>query len=142
MSEKNVEIVRRIFEAAANRDSEAVLALYDPGVQVDVSRAPCRDLVGSRFYHGHDGLRSYFREWYEAWETVVWNVEELIDAGERVISVETEQGRGRASGAAVEMHMSGIWTIRGGKVVRVEWLEGRDPAEARDEALKAVELRE
>jgi len=142
MSEENVEIVRRIFDAAANRDSETVLALYDPAVELDVSRAPCRDIVGSRFYHGHEGLRSYFREWYGAWDTITWEVHEVIDAGEQVVLVETERGRGKASGAAVEMHMTGIWTIRSGKVVRVEWLEASDPSEARDDALKAAGLSE
>jgi ketosteroid isomerase-like protein len=59
MSQKNVKIVRRIYDAAARRDSDAVLALYDPEVEVDMSHAPCRDLVGKRFYHGHDGLRAF-----------------------------------------------------------------------------------
>jgi hypothetical protein len=47
---------------AAHRDSGVVLALYDPGVEVDMSRAPCRDPVGKRFYYGHDGLRTFYRE--------------------------------------------------------------------------------
>jgi ketosteroid isomerase-like protein len=98
MSEENVEIVRRLYDASAHRDSEAVLALYDPGVELDMSRAPCGDLVGQRFYHGHDGLRAFYREWYGAWETVGSDLEELIDAGERVVSVETTRGRGRESG--------------------------------------------
>jgi ketosteroid isomerase-like protein len=102
-----------------------------------MSRAPCRDLVGQRFYHGHDGLRTFFREWYDAWETVESDLEELIDAGERVVSVETTRGRGRASGAAVEVHQCGIWTIRAGKIIRAEWLDA-----TREEALEAAGLRE
>jgi ketosteroid isomerase-like protein len=137
MSEENVEIVRRMYDAAAHRDADVVLALYDPGVEVDMSRAPCRDLVGERFYHGHDGLRNFYREWHDAWETVESDVEELIDAGERVVSVETTRGRGRESGVAVELHQCGIWTIRGGKIVRVEWLDA-----TREEALEAAGLAE
>jgi ketosteroid isomerase-like protein len=93
-----------------------------------MSRAPYGDLVGKSLYHGHDGLRAFYREWYDAWDTVESDLEELIDAGERVISVETTRGRGVASGAAVEVQNCGIWTIRGGKIVRVEWLEGREEA--------------
>jgi ketosteroid isomerase-like protein len=137
MSQKNIEIVRRIYDAAARRDSGVVLALYDPRVEVDMSRAPCRDLVGKRFYRGHDGLRAFYREWNDAWETVESDVEELIDAGERVISVETTRGRGRASGVAVEVRQCGIWTIRAGKIVRVEWLEA-----TREEAFEAAGLSE
>jgi ketosteroid isomerase-like protein len=137
MSQENVEIIRRLYEAAAHRDSNAVLALYDPEVEVDMSHAPCKDLVGSRFYHGHDGLRAFYREWNGAWESVESDVEELIDAGDRVISVETTRGRGLVSGAAVELHQCGIWTIRAGKIVRVEWLDA-----TREEALEAAGLRE
>jgi ketosteroid isomerase-like protein len=137
MSQENVEIIRRIYDAAARRDSATILSLYDPGVEVDMSRAPCRDLVGKRFYHGHDGLRAFYREWNGAWETVESDVEELIGAGERVVSVETTRGRGVASGAAVELHQCGIWTIRDGRIVRVEWLDA-----TREEALEAAGLSE
>ena len=119
MSQENVEIVRRVYDPAAHHDSDAVLALYDPGVVLDMSRAPYRD-----------------RESYAAWEVIEPDVEELIDAGERLISLEATRGRGRASGAAVELHQFGIWTIRDGKVVRVEWLERCE------EALEAAGLRE
>jgi ketosteroid isomerase-like protein len=128
--------VRRLYDAVAHRDSDAVLALYDQEVEVDMSRAPCGDLVGKRFYHGHDGFRAFYREWYDAWETVESEMEELIDAGDRVISVETTRGRGVASGAAVEVQNCGIWTIRGGTIVRVEWIEDRE------EALEAAGLSE
>jgi ketosteroid isomerase-like protein len=137
MSQENVEIIRRVYDAAAHRDSDVVLALYDPEVEVDMSHAPCRDLVGQRLYHRHDGLRDFYREWNDAWEIVESEVEELIDAGGHVISVETTRGRGRASGAAVELHQCGIWTIRAGRIVRVEWLDA-----TREEALEAAGLRE
>jgi ketosteroid isomerase-like protein len=42
MSQENVEIVRRLYEAVAGGDSETVLALYDPDIEVDASRTPLR----------------------------------------------------------------------------------------------------
>jgi ketosteroid isomerase-like protein len=136
MSEENVEIVRRIYDAAADHESGAVLALYDPDVELDLSHAPYSELIGRRVYHGHDGLRAFFREWYGAWETLEPDVEELIDAGERVISVEITRGRGDTSGIAVELTQYGVWTIRAGKVVRAAWFG------ARAGALEAAGLRE
>jgi hypothetical protein len=35
VSQENVEIGRRVYEAVAREDSEAVLAPYDPGVETD-----------------------------------------------------------------------------------------------------------
>ena len=38
MPEENVEIVRRVYDAAARRDAEMVLALYDPKIEWDWTR--------------------------------------------------------------------------------------------------------
>jgi uncharacterized protein len=133
MSEENVEIIRRVYDAAAQRDAETVLALYDPEVELDVSRLGLADL---NVYHGHDGLRSLFREWNEIWGKIEYDYEELIDAGEHVVSVVTRHARGRASGAGVERPFALVWTLREAKVVRVVWFL------TREEALETAELRE
>jgi ketosteroid isomerase-like protein len=93
--------------------------------------------LGGGVYRGHEGLRSFFREWHEAWERIEYDFEDLIDAsGDRVISVVTRRGRGRASGAEVELPLALVWTIRNEKVVRVVWFPSRE------EALEAVGLRD
>jgi ketosteroid isomerase-like protein len=126
MSEENVEIVRRIYDAAARRDAATVLSLYDPEVELDNSRLQV--VGGEELYHGHEGLRRFFREWHEAWERIDYDYDELIDAGDQVISVVTRRGRGRASGAEVEVHVALLWTLRDGKVVRVVWFPSRQEA--------------
>ncbi len=136
MSQENVEIVRRVYDAAARRDAASVLALYDPDVELDNSPL---EVVGwgGGVYRGHEGLRSFFREWHEAWAVIEYDFEDLIDApGEHVISAVTRRGRGRASGAEVKLALALVWTIRDGKVVRVVWFPSRE------EALQAVGLRE
>ncbi len=130
MSRENVEIVRRIYEAVARRDSETVLSYYDPRVEWDHTYGPVRELMGGpAVYHGHEGIREWSREWYEAWENIEADVEELVDAGDQVIGVLTYRGRGRQSGVEVEIPgMAGVWTIQDGKVVRVRWFRTRDEA--------------
>ena len=137
MSEENVEIVRRVYDATSRReDATTILTFYDPEVEWDISHGPARELMGHRVYRGHEGLRRFFREWYEAWETVKPALEELIDAGEHVIAVETTRGRGRTSQVEVEMPHYSVWTIRRGKVIRVVWFA------TREEALEAAGLSE
>jgi ketosteroid isomerase-like protein len=128
MSRENVEIVRAVYDAVARRDGATVLALYDPEVEWDVSQVSYGELMGGSLYRGHDGLRRWFGEYYEAWETVEHDCEELIDVGEHVISVATGRARGRASGAQVEWHFAGIWTISEGKIARVTWFPTREEA--------------
>ncbi len=129
MSEENVEIVRRIYEAASSGDSAAVYAMYDEAVEWDASRAPMPRLIGGgRIYHGHDGLRTFFQERNAVWGEIEDVPQELIDAGEHVVSADTERGRGRSSGVEVEMAQYAVWTIRNGKVVRVVWFPTRGDA--------------
>jgi ketosteroid isomerase-like protein len=136
MSRENVEVVRRVYEAAATRDTAAVLALYDPDVELD--NTPLGVVGwGSGVHRGHDGLRSFFRDWHEAWEIIEYDYDELIDVSDdEVISLVTRQGRGRASGADVELPLALVWTVRGDKVVRVVWYPSREDAMA---ALEAAE---
>src|SRR5687767_1916907 len=115
MSKENVEVVRRIYEAAARRDKATILELYDPQVEWDAARLPEMRLVGMEHVHGHAGLQRAFREWDEAWESFADECERLIDAGNRVISVVTRRARGRTSGAETTVPRAGVWTIREGK---------------------------
>jgi ketosteroid isomerase-like protein len=134
MSEENAEIVRRLYDAIGRGDTDAVLALYDPDVEWDFGRSPFRDFVKHDVYRGHSGVRDLIRERYEdAWESVTDELEDVIDAEDRVISIIKTRGRGRASGAQTEMTHAGVWTIRDGKILRVEWM-------SREEALEVAGL--
>jgi ketosteroid isomerase-like protein len=131
VSADNVEVVRRVYEAVARRDTAAVLALYDPDVEWDASRGtPLGELTGgSDVYRGHEGLRRWFREWYEAWESLEDRCDELIDAHDQVVSVSTIRAKGRASGLVVEFSARfAVWTIRHGRVARVVWFPSRQEA--------------
>jgi len=128
MSGENAEIVKRVYDAVARHNTGAVLAAYDPEVEWDLSGSVWGDLTGRSVYRGHEELRAFYREWYDAWEQYEEAVEEVIEAGERVIVVATGEGRGRASGAEVGWTQYGVWTIREGKIVRVAWFETRAQA--------------
>ena len=94
-------------------------------------------MSGQGVYHGHEGLREWFRSWSEAFEDAGYEVERLVDAGDQVVSYSTWRGRGRTSGVEVEWkNHGGVWTIRDGRVVRVVWFG------TGAEALEAVGLRE
>ena len=138
MSRENVEVVRQVYEAAARRDTATVLALYASDVEFDVSRVPMGALIGGGVYRGHDGLQSFFRAWHEAWENIEDDFNELLDAGDDVITVVAAQrARGRTSGIeSEEPARAGVWTIRDGKIARVVWFP------TRAEALEAAGLAE
>jgi ketosteroid isomerase-like protein len=117
MSEENVEAMRRVY-----RDPEPwpFFDLLDEEVEVDFSTHPLPDFPV--FIRGKD----------EALEAT-----EIIDAGEdRVVVLQRERGLGRGSGVPFELHAAIVFTLRAGKLMRVQFLRNRE------EALEAAGLRE
>jgi ketosteroid isomerase-like protein len=135
MSQENVEIVRRLYAAAAQRDNEAVYALYDPEIVWDASRTERGGMTGP-IVRGHASLRQWLRDWYGAWENIHDELEELIDAHPEVISVMTQRGTGRGSGVEVADRLATIWTVSEGRITRATWFP------TREEALEAAGLSE
>jgi ketosteroid isomerase-like protein len=85
-------------------------------------------------YRGVDGwfrLNEQMREVWAEWHVVA---DRIVGVGDRVVSIETVRGRGRASGLETEGRYGTIWTFAEGRVTRVE--VGLDP----DEALAALGL--
>ena len=135
MSQENVELVRRIWEASERRDTAAVFALYDPAIVWDFSHAAPVELRG--LYHGYDGLRQFFRQWLEPFENFHVEAETFIDAGDSVVVGYRQSGRGKASGAEVEMPVAwSVYRIRDGLVTRIEVFP------TKPEAFEAVGLSE
>lgn len=131
MSQENVEIVRRFWDARNAGDHEAACAELDPDVVVDLSRSrsPYR---GVR--HGHGGYRRLIREAGEGWGNIRFDAEEIIDLGEYVVVVSHLSVRGRSSG--IEMRGSGAnaFRVSGGRIVEFVLYQ------TKDEALDAVGL--
>lgn len=128
MSGEKAEVVRRIYELGARRETaHGALDLYGEDLVWDVSRLRGVDFGGGVF-HGRAGFQEWFTAWYAAWENTVNELEELIEVGDRVVSVHTQRGRGRASGIEVDTRQYAVWTIEDGKVRSVVWFLTRDEA--------------
>ena len=133
MSHENVEIVRGVIEAHERGDVASVFAAYDPEIEWHVGRVAAEASDFEPVYHGHDGIRAFWRVWFAAWEKASFEYEEFIDAGDSVVSILSQRVRGRTSGVELEWRSyAQVWTLREGKVVRVEFFP------TRDEALEAV----
>jgi ketosteroid isomerase-like protein len=132
MSQENVEVVRRSFEAFQRGDYEAAVEALDPGIEYDLTHFP-----DGQIYLGHDGVREAFRIWLGTWEDYRQVLDELIDlVGDEVLAVVREFGRGKGSGIEVERPTAGVWTMRDGKAVRIRFYPGKA------EALEAAGLSE
>ena len=60
------------------------------------------------------------RDWLEAWDEWEIRVEELRDAGDKVVAILRQRGRAKTTGLEVDMHLAQVFTMRDGKQVRME----------------------
>jgi ketosteroid isomerase-like protein len=131
MSQENVEIVRRIQDAFLHGKYEAMFELIADGVEWDDARFP-----GGARLRGHQGMAKASGRWFGAWDEYEVEFLRNLDAGEKVVSFFRQRGRGKGSGATVEMEAAQVWTLRKGLAVKLELF----PEQA--EALEAAGLSE
>jgi ketosteroid isomerase-like protein len=121
VSQENVEIVRGLYDAYRRGDADTARAAIDPNVEWD-----SRHHVDGRVYHGHDGVREFFRNWLGLWESTDSRPEKFLDAGDRVVVLTVETTK--AGGLEITERHAEIYTLRGRKVVH--WCAFVNPADA------------
>ena len=129
MSQENVEIIKRGYEDwAATGDFPGSAELV-----WDVSKLGWLDQL---VYPGREGAKQFLAEWAEVWDNWEFEVEEYVDAGERVVVIVNQRGRSKGSGIPLEMRLAQVWTVRDGAGIRMQMYASVD------EALEAVGLSE
>jgi ketosteroid isomerase-like protein len=122
MSQKNVELVRRAYEAFNRGGVDACVSegLWSPEIVWDVTPS---GIPGLGTYRGQAEVRRFFEDdWFSAFPFDEWKVEleDVIDAGDRVIGLSRQHGRGASSGALAELELAQVSVIRDEQIVRVD----------------------
>jgi ketosteroid isomerase-like protein len=128
MSEENVELVRRMYEAINRGDIAGAMALADPPQNFEFvpSGVLIPDLSGVQA--GPEGLRRLSEVFFNEFDALHVDVHELVDAGDQVYSSFTLRGRGKQSGVATSFDGWLVWTVTDGRVTRLLGFTDRDPA--------------
>src|ERR1700737_1557383 len=124
MSERNIELTRRLAAMFNANDIEAFIAACDPSVEFRATIAA----VGG-IYSGHDGVREYFRDLEDAWAGEIHvEPEAYFDFGEHTLLFHVLRGRGRRSGVEVEMPVALVTRWHEGLLVYLHGYAHREDA--------------
>jgi ketosteroid isomerase-like protein len=125
MSQENVEVVRRTWDAFLRRDLKAALAFFDPDVEWDGTNLP-----DGQVGRGHEAIMDHLRRWAAQWDDWTVDVEQIVGArGDRVVVFLREKGRSHSGLNMDELHAE-VYDVRDGKIVRRQGFS--DPTEARE----------
>jgi uncharacterized protein len=122
MSQRNLEIVRKLFADLEATDLAGALSLFHPEVEWSPTEGT---------YRGIEGVGSHWIEWMEPWDEHRIEPVELIEAGENVIATIHLTARGEHSGMEIDQHFFQVYTVREGKITRmVEFVDRASALEA------------
>jgi ketosteroid isomerase-like protein len=141
MSQENVEIVRKgfdVFNASGRGEltAEEIAEFIDPQIEIywhDERTLP--DLP--QHLRGLPEVRRFGEQMRSSWVEQTLEIVEVIQAqGDRVLTLSRQRYRGRESGVPIVIHIFQLWTIRDGRVRKLELFRHRA------DALEAAGLQE
>ena len=124
MSSDNVASVRRFVDAFNRLDLDSVVGDIHPEAQLhEWPEAP-----GARSYQGAAGVRAALDTWFETWEWMRLEIEDISDVGDHVLVTLHQRAKGKSSEAEVEIRSFNVYTFRDGKVTGIRLFLDREPA--------------
>jgi ketosteroid isomerase-like protein len=142
MSRENVELVRslipeqvdlvQVFSGGIEALATAFVGLLDKmAPDAEILFVPVAPGNPGADYEGLAGLMEGWRDWLAPWESYVIEVEELVDAGNSVVALVNMRARTEHGGVEMAQQGATIWTVEGGKIVRMSFHLDRGDALAR-----------
>jgi ketosteroid isomerase-like protein len=133
MSQENLDLLRRGFEHV-ERTGEFLPEAAHPELVWDTTTF--RGGMNREKCSGVDETNRWLAQWLEGFEDWSIDVEELRDAGDRVVALVRQHARPKHGGPEVEMRMAMVFTFRDRLIARMEMYANRP------EALEAAGFRD
>jgi ketosteroid isomerase-like protein len=133
MSQENVELVKSLFAAFADRDLDAAASVLHPEIEIRPA------IVGGPegvVYRGLNGNRQFWADIDAAWTEFRIEPQEFRDLGRQVLVLGRAFAHAQGSGIALDEGAAWIAAVREGQIVRFQSFSSQR------EALDAAGLRE
>ena len=115
MSEDNLDVVRRGYDAFGRGDINALLELFDEQIHW-VTPGP-RELATSGRRTGPQAVAEFFASVNEVFDVQRFEPKEFVVQGDRIVVLGDETARVRATGKTLDLDWVHVFTLRNGKVV-------------------------
>jgi len=132
MSQENVEVLRRGYEAWNRGDRDAAFESLESEFELQLPEGGMN--VG--IYKGREGVTKLFENYLEVFDSFQMKPEKFFEVDDRIVVFVRTPARGKGSGVEVEFRPAHVWTMRAGKAARLEIFPERQ------RALEAVGLSE
>ena len=129
MSQENVEIVRKVYEALNRRDWDAAFHDTHPDFELTTQRGPT---PGTR--RGRTQAQEFAEEYFMAFGKMIWDPEEFFGDRDQIVVFVRIDSQPKGGSVDMEVRIGHLWTIREGTILSLKTFA------VREEALEAAGL--
>jgi ketosteroid isomerase-like protein len=127
MDTERAALIDRFYAALTVRDVSAVLDLCHD--DVEVYKAPgVIEMVSALTPRGRDRVAQWLEGWLASWDLYEPTIEQLSDAGDKVVALVRVHSRGAGSQFDLEEDMADVFVLREGQISRMRLYVSRDEA--------------
>ncbi len=116
MSQENVEIVRKVYDAWARSDPARAFEYLDHEVVWEA----IEDAPDAGTYRGHSGVRRYMDDWLQDFDHFAFEFDQPVEVDGRLVLEQWWTNHGKGSGLKTEIHYAAVYTFRRSKVFTVK----------------------
>jgi ketosteroid isomerase-like protein len=115
MSQENVEIVRRVYEALSRGDWEAAFRDTHPDFVMTTQRGP-----NAGTHQGRQNVQGFGEDYIEAFDNFAMEPEKILETGDQVVALVTRRGRPKGGSVDMVVRNGHLFTVRGGQIISME----------------------
>ena len=113
----NLDIVTAHYAASARLDIAGMMADVSPEARwTEMAGFPC----AGTWIGPQQVVENVFAVLGSAWDGYRFELERLIDGGERIVALGDYHGTCRATGKAMQARVAHVWQLAGGRIVAFE----------------------
>jgi ketosteroid isomerase-like protein len=120
------DIVRQVSERWNAGDIDGLLELYADDLVVKTGEHWPEQAT----MQGKSAFRESIHEWLEVWESIAIETDQVDVYGDRVVAHGAWRSTGRLSGVEGTLPIHIVFTVRDGKIARVDWCPDHEQAVA------------
>jgi ketosteroid isomerase-like protein len=123
MSQENVEMVRRVYDALNRNDFDAAFREAHPDIEITFKRGP---LAGT--HRGRETPQAVFEDMRAAFDA--WTIEpsKVLESGNQVVAIVKNRVRPKGTEVELETRNGHLWTIRDGMILSLEGFPSAEDA--------------
>jgi ketosteroid isomerase-like protein len=114
VTEDDIRVLLDGYEAWNRGEFDVLAEVLDPEMEWE----PGFGDLNAGVHHGADGFRGFVDSWLESFDDFSIRPELLVQAGDTVVVVAHQHGRGQGSGIELDTRVVHVWTVKQGKALR------------------------